>query len=123
LENLKGSIKAKYCLAFFLLAGVKMEKGVSPWQDFDLLVDLRNSLIHPKLDRIVDTSTGPISAEGYRIATPGGLSVKMEYPTTIDKLDRKGILAPRPKENVITSWTQIISTPAVAKWAVNTRKR
>ncbi|NNJ27195.1 hypothetical protein [Alienimonas chondri] len=103
LESSKGSLIAKYSLALGLFTGQPTQKGKSPFQDFALLLDLRNSLIHSKLSRI--------EIDEARTAT-------MQFPKIINKLAGNGILAPIPPKNTLTSWVQLVSTPAVAVWAV-----
>ncbi len=102
-EASKGSLNSKYILGFGLFSGRPINKGVAPYQDFALLLDLRNSLVHIKLDRIMldDTNTA-----------------LMKYPPIVEKLRPRGILAPLPGPNVATSWVSVVSTPAVARWCV-----
>ncbi|MFH5803928.1 hypothetical protein [Alienimonas sp. DA493] len=103
LESSKGSLVAKYSLALGMFTGQPAKKGTSPFQDFALLVDLRNSLIHSKLSRIeIDKAC----------------TATMQFPKIISKLARTGTLAPIPPENTLTSWVQLVSTPAAAVWAV-----
>src|ERR1700676_2571312 len=47
-ESGRGSVTLKYLLASFALTGVVFDKGKSPYQDFDQLIGLRNSLVHLK---------------------------------------------------------------------------
>jgi hypothetical protein len=105
LEASKGSLNAKYILAYNVLAGKLIDKSCNPYQDFALLVDLRNSVVHVKVDRIQMDST---------------YTATMQHPSIIAKLRSKGILASAPPSNTITGWLEIVSTPALARWCVRT---
>jgi hypothetical protein len=102
-EASKGSLKSKYILGFGLFSERPINKGVAPYQDFALLLDLRNSLVHIKLDKIMldDTKTA-----------------LMKYPPIVEKLRSRGVLAPLPGPNVMISWVSVVSTPATARWCV-----
>jgi len=94
-EEHRASPKLKYLLAKIVLTGTSFDKGALPYQDFDLLMAMRDELMHYKLQRIEDT---------HKI---------------VERLkSRKIQIAHEP--NVRVSWTSVIATPDVAKWACNT---
>lgn len=103
-EKSKGSLNLKYILGYELLSGQPINKGTPPYQDFALLLDLRNSLVHVKLDRFVFDNTNTVMI--------------MKYPPIVEKLRPKGILAPLPAPNTLRSWVSVVSTPALSQWCV-----
>jgi hypothetical protein len=104
-EKSRGSTRLKFLLASGVFAGRVFNKGGQPYQDFELLMDLRNELVHLKpIDRI----TGP-NAEGLLESKP---------PAIIKRLRSKRILAKNDPQ-IATPFTSLISTPAAARWACN----
>jgi hypothetical protein len=100
----RGSIRLKFLLAKAAFQGETYDKGTQPYQDFNSLVDLRNALVHLKpRDKI--------------IIQDGTLSV--EVPSVINGLRSRKILAEFGPKSFVT-WTALISTRAVARWACNT---
>jgi hypothetical protein len=88
------------------LAGRTFDKGVNPFQDFATLLELRNSLVHLKFDR---TKGGPQPNEIF-----------VDCPPVVSRLRSKNVLAEfEGASNVVTSWVNRVSTPAVARWACN----
>lgn len=107
-ERSKGTTKLKYMVAKVALTGKSYDKGLPPFQDFSLLMDLRNALMHMQLDRI--NSVEPAK-------------VDIQYPAVVSKLRSKAILAVVEGDdtnNAIVSWLSRVSTPAAARWACNT---
>jgi hypothetical protein len=47
-ERSRASIASKYQLAKFILSGKPFDKGAYPYQDFALLLDVRNLIVHAK---------------------------------------------------------------------------
>lgn len=104
-NGLHGSVKLKFHLAKIALSGSSFDEGGVPYQDFALLMELRNTLAHLKFDKI----------RSVRIN-----EVDVEPPAIIKKLRSKNILAQfDDEENVIASWLYWVSTRAAAKWACN----
>jgi hypothetical protein len=73
LESKRASLKAKYPIASKLLPGGAFKKGAAPFQDFSLLIDVRNHFAHPK--------------------------VRQELPAFIHDFRRRGIWHNRPRDN------------------------
>jgi hypothetical protein len=48
LEKDRVQARSKYLLASKLLPGHALDPGAPPYQDFSLLIDLRNALAHPR---------------------------------------------------------------------------
>jgi hypothetical protein len=106
LEKSKASLNAKYLTAYHLLSGRAVDKGATPYQDFALLVELRNALIHPKLDEM-----------GLNDAKD---SIVMKYPSIVAKLSSRNLMSPSPPPETAAKWIDLVSTSAVAEWAVKT---
>ncbi|HET9777783.1 MAG TPA: hypothetical protein VFP81_00725 [Propionibacteriaceae bacterium] len=54
-ERSRGSTELKYLVASLTLSGQMFDKARQPFQDFSILMTVRNSLMHPKpLDRFDD---------------------------------------------------------------------
>jgi hypothetical protein len=55
-ERNQGSTELKYLLASLTLSGQMFDKGSQPFQDFSILMKVRNNLMHPKpLDKFDDS--------------------------------------------------------------------
>jgi hypothetical protein len=105
LDQSRASLEAKFWFAKWILSGTNYDKGRHPYQDFKLLIDLRNSLIHLKTDRIEDKppfGTGSASS-----------------PACMRGLDARNLTGVF-EGNTHTSWVAKISTRAVARWSCDT---
>jgi hypothetical protein len=102
-ENSRGSILLKFLLARQVFAGQQYDKGSQAHQDFTLLIELRNKIVHLKpLDKVeFDYSKNP--------------QATIKPPSIIEKLKSKNITA-----EINTSWINLVSTRAAARWACNT---
>lgn len=104
-EDARGSTNLKVLIAKLALAGKTFDKGLNPYQDFAILIELRNSLMHLKIDRI----------ERVKIN-----EIRVHHPGVIDKLRSKNVLAQFENDrNAVASWLIRISTPAMARWSCN----
>jgi hypothetical protein len=104
-EKSRASFESKVILGRWILAGEKIDKGVQSYQDFALLMNLRNGLPHFK-------ATPAVGAH---------LTPEQVHEDLIKKFTSKHILADR----VFTgcSWLYLIETKAVAGWACKTISR
>jgi hypothetical protein len=93
-------------LALGTLGGHVYDKGAQPFQDFKLLIDLRNAIVHNK-------------PRDTFLFTPDGEFMRVEPPPIVKRLEGKNILAEFEGPNC-ESWIDLISTQAVARWACNT---
>jgi hypothetical protein len=122
-EANKGSVKLKYLLAYSVLSGQPCDKGGHPYQDFALLVEARNSLMHMK----------PSNWSGE--LRPDGTIGPDADATIVEKFRSKGILdtsqptisgpVQDPAVSIVSiltpiPFTQRISTRIAAIWACNT---
>ena len=102
-ESSRGSTELKFLVAKSSLSGQPYEKGCNPYQDFSCLMDLRNSLIHLKFDRI-------------EMNHP--TSFTLQKPSVVKRLRAKNILSiPDNNSEMITSWIEDVSTLKTARWA------
>jgi hypothetical protein len=95
-----GQLRLKYYMARWVIVGEPFDRGGAPYQDFNLLVDIRNALIHLKPDRTTaDDQTKP--------------------DKIVMKLQEKHLIKDDPKERRYL-WIHMISNAKVARWAINT---
>jgi hypothetical protein len=94
----------KFLIAKLALTGQTYDRGASPYQDFAILMELRNSLVHLRSEGI----------EGEEIG-----SMRVKYPRVADKLRAKNVLAQLEDEAGLASWLFVLSTAAAAMWACN----
>jgi hypothetical protein len=78
LEREREPITEKYIEASLALAGKAFDKGASPYQDFKLLIDLRNAIMHikPTVEgdrRAGERVTDALARRGLAVATGPGL--------------------------------------------------
>ncbi len=101
----KGQLALKFQVAKFILSGTSYETGAKPYQDFDLLLDIRNGLIHPKAFAVKSDESGA-SVDPLR---------KFR-----EKLRSLEIIAEFSEENVMAPLSTWVQTRAAAHWACNT---
>jgi hypothetical protein len=109
LEKSRASIVSKFWLGKWVLTAAPYDKGAPPYQDFALLIELRNTLVHSRsLDKLdyYDDEVGFVR------------TVETEAPTVITKLASKHILAELPGPSAV-AWITLITTKATARWACN----
>jgi hypothetical protein len=99
------SLKTKYNMARWIICGAPFDQGKLPYQDFDLLVDLRNAITHLKPDKLSSDKTRKLlSCLKNRNLMPDYLV--SDYDPAIS--EQRAI------------WVHYVSTAKVAKWACNT---
>ncbi len=101
IEAARGSIELKYIMAAIAL-GKPFDKGSNPYQDFSLLIDLRNALMHFKGAKTVASADGTVAV--------------LSEQKLMDRLRGKGILRANPNVGLYSA----IGTTAAAGWACNT---
>jgi hypothetical protein len=111
IEEEKGPLTLKFQLAKFILTGTPYDTGVNPYQDFDLLVKLRNALIHPKPFVVRANESGspadPVQRFKDQFRSRGVLADILTEPVQL----------PQP---VFAPLLTLVSTRAAARWACNT---
>jgi len=97
------SIQSKFLLLRALIARKPYDKGANPYQDFSLLIALRNELVHRKAERYeVDAADAPLTTNAL-----------------LERLRSKNITAePRMGANQVWGLFSAIETRAVARWAL-----
>jgi hypothetical protein len=102
LENQRASVKAKIGFMHFFFTKSPLDKGSLPFQDYSLLLDIRNAIMHKKPERI------DISSEANTEAiTPHHI---------VKKLALRGLLE-MPQGQHVLFWYNAIQDRAVAEWA------
>jgi hypothetical protein len=105
IEEGKGQLTLKFQIAKFILTGKPYETGTRPYQHFDLLLDVRNGLIHPK---------------PFAVKTDDSGSLMDPFRKFREKLRSLEITAEIPGENVVAPLSTWVQTKAAARWACNT---
>ncbi|OED44797.1 hypothetical protein AB833_00235 [Chromatiales bacterium (ex Bugula neritina AB1)] len=108
LEDRKEALLVKYHMALLVFSGATWDEGAQPFQDFKLLITLRNAIVHMKADKW-ETETTIASEQKER-------ELK-QYPKFIKVLKQKGLIS-IPETS--TSWLEVISNPKVGQWACQT---
>ncbi len=102
-ERSRGSTQLKFIVASRVLAGPVYRRGAQPYQDFALLMDLRNAIMHMRPATIVGT------VEDWQLQ--GGAFLK--------ELQARALVSPPPAK-AVGNPLDAVSQPLVARWAVNT---
>ena len=97
------SVQLKVQLLSVALCGVQLDQGIQPYQDFDLLLTIRNAIAHQRPERLSDTGGAP--AEGQHV---------------LKRLAARGLLSSLPSADTIHMTFGEITEPAVANWALDT---
>ena len=101
----------KISVIYVALTGKRCDTGRQPFQDLDLLLDLRNSLVHSRPETLnVEKANSPSGVSTHHQVQPAKLAVR---------LAQRGIVPSPPKE-VLTSLLAILHHPNAAAWAYNT---
>jgi hypothetical protein len=104
-EKAKGSLRLKFMLVHWVFTGQTYDASRPPFQDFNLLIELRNAVVHH----------WPMDSFAQGV----GGAIEVEAPKLLSKLESKNILA-KTESDVQTSWLNRIATPASAGWACDT---
>lgn len=105
LENQKAQLDLKIQVLHYIFKKSQLNRGELPYQDFDLLIKIRNALVHKK-------------PEKWTWSLEEGDNNKFEPHKYIKRLaDRK--IIPAPTSNEPPHWQALISRPEVARWACN----
>jgi hypothetical protein len=102
-ERSNASLETKLTVGNWILTGTRLDRGEQPFQDFTLLVRLRNDLVHFKANARFED----------------GVPTRRMHANLIDKFRGKKILAENLKENEL-SWSNLVQTKAVAEWSCKT---
>jgi hypothetical protein len=104
LEDTHASVLNKFSIGRFVLSGTPFDRGCRLYQDFALLFDVRNAIMHMKpFHEWSRGEQGDIVTHTHKI---------------VARLEAKNLVA--QCDLTSTPWAQQISTPGVAQWALNT---
>jgi hypothetical protein len=107
MEESKAQIKTKIQMGKYILTGEPFDKGKNPYQDFDLLVNLRNEIMHQKAhEELVFDEQGSEKISKRKILKP------FEDRKLLGKILYEG-------QEAQLNWLSEISTRAMAVWACN----
>jgi hypothetical protein len=107
MEQSRAPITSKIMMGKFILSGESFDKGKNPFQDFALLVKLRNEIVHQK------------AFEEFSPNEQGNYA--MQRRSILEPFKNRGVLArttaEERNEEILTNWLDDISTRAMAVWA------
>lgn len=103
-EDRRRPTRVKYKLAGKML-GKGFDRDRSPWQDLDLLIDIRNAIMHLRPTRF------SVGGEGWFSISGEDLVAELRQRTALPSL---------PPKSVMATWLNWLVFRAVARWAVNT---
>jgi hypothetical protein len=98
-EACRGSVRLKFQWAMQIVTGSPFDKGAQPFQDFDLLIALRDMVVHLKPEHISD-----------------------EPPALARRLQKRGLIDPVPPD----SWESLVGKLCdvrIADWACTVPNR
>lgn len=111
LEQASSPIPLKFMLAKIALSGEPYDKGSPPYQDFELLIKVRNCLVHLRpLDKFKMPGNNDVTGK----PTP-----RVAVPRFMKGLRTKNVLVETDATTFPNSFYEIC-TPAMARWACNT---
>ena len=102
LKKQRSSTRTKLQVAHFVLTGKAIKRGEQPYQDFDLLVKLRDKLVHSDVEK-------------FELVI-GGQKEYEPHPLVKRLIDRKVVKAP-PK-TAAPQLRSSLNNPEVAEWAL-----
>lgn len=105
-ERSNASLETKLAIGNWILTGTRLKRGEQPFQDFALLVRLRNDLVHFKANA------------RFEDGVPRG---KM-HASLVARFRDKKILAENMEDDEL-SWSVLVQTKAVAEWSCKTAAR
>jgi hypothetical protein len=111
-EDSYASTLLKANLARLTLSGTAFERGAQPFQDFALLMRVRDELVHLK-------PTGFTSDDGTRVGHPGSGSAVLKHLKSKNVLMEPEVEeGERPEDFTVSArFISMIGTPAMARWA------
>jgi hypothetical protein len=111
LEEKKESILVKYHMGLLVFSGATWNEGDKVFQNFKLLITIRNAIVHMKTDRWET----PVSRE-----KPDPERRVDQYPKFIKTLQQMNVISTPDKSR---SWIELLGDPRVGKWACETAEK
>jgi hypothetical protein len=102
IERSRGSSRLKYLVASCVLRGKPYDKGSQPYQDYALLMSLRDALVHLRPTRLLEV-------EGQ---------TRIPVDSVLKELQSRGLVKSLPA-NVVASFIDLVATPMVVHWALS----
>lgn len=142
-EDSRASIESKFHLANLVLTGKAYDRSASPWQDFSLLTDARNALVHFKSkeyfskvegkpavfnqEKVVEKlksknimhEVSPGSEASFHMVVGDQALASVELVKQGRIVGLEDVRYKLSPDALRTRWTFSISTKAVAEWACN----
>ncbi len=106
-EEGRGSVQLKYQMAKLILSGTVYDKSQQPYQDFRMLVSLRDALAH-------------IKRLGLYEITDEGLNPLSKPPNVIGQLRSRKLLADVSGLKQPVGWIEELESLVTARWACTT---
>jgi hypothetical protein len=104
-ERSHASLESKFAVGSWILSGKKFDRGAQSYQNFSLLMRLRNDLVHFKTNDSFEQEVTPEEI----------------HKNLVSRFKDKNILAENIRsENELGSWTFLVKTKAVAEWSCRT---
>ena len=111
LVSSREQLKCKYHKALLHFSGTSQHKGAQPYQDFKILVDIRNSVLHNK----PDTFTVKFNAN-----EPPPQKQIGDHPKFIRQLKVNNVIE---RVDFHCNWIDLVITEKVAQWAFTTANK
>jgi hypothetical protein len=109
LERSHGQLALKVQIAALSLSSETFDKGRPPFQDFSLLIALRNQLVHIKPDVVEHSPESWVRPE-------------RRVSDLLQGLRQRSLISKNLDDSRVT-WTVLVSTPNVANWAYSTARQ
>jgi hypothetical protein len=105
LEEQKSQIGAKIQLTYYILTRQQLKVGELPYQDFALLISIRNALVHKKPEKFhyLDSESSEPEFEPHKF---------------IKSLSERKVIE-LPSKAEVPQWYAHIHNPEVARWSYN----
>lgn len=112
IEDSRGSVQQKFLTAKWIFSQQTYVRGAQPYQDFALLIEVRNALAHVKGLGIFEYQ-GPV--------WQGGPTSEFNRPPkVIEQLEPRGLLGDATYGGGPVSWIERLETLAMAQWSCYT---
>jgi predicted transcriptional regulator len=118
-ERSHASLESKFALANWILSKKKFDRGVQPYQDFCLLVRLRNDLVHFRVNDVFEEEDYPEELKNDAGFKNEAVQLGNTHQNLINRFSGKNILAENMSGKKV-SWTALVKTKAVAEWSCRT---
>jgi|HubBroStandDraft_2_1064218.scaffolds.fasta_scaffold73442_1 hypothetical protein len=113
-EKSRASIESKYQLARFILTGQPFDRGVSPSQDFALLISVRNLIVHAK----PQDAKVRRDADGKLVWVEPNIMCRLQGSRVLGVSESlRNAASTLGADTIVSDMLAEISTHSVAQWA------